>query len=118
MIPFSVLGDTTAVTDPAVDPDRFLPHDHPRWPHHWKTPPQEWSASPEDILIAEETRQVIMRTIAALPPAQRKVITLRDLEGWNAEEVCNLLGLTASNQRVLLQRASSRVRSALEAQLG
>jgi DNA-directed RNA polymerase specialized sigma subunit, sigma24 homolog len=61
---------------------------------------------------------VIERAIDALPPTQRAVISLRDIEGWSAEEVCNALTLSETNQRVLLHRARSSVRAALEQYLG
>jgi RNA polymerase sigma-70 factor (ECF subfamily) len=98
---------------PVVDPARFLPADHPRWPHHWAVEPAAWR-TPEDELLARETRTVILEAIAALPPAQREVIVLRDLEEFPSSEVCNILGLTDTHQRVLLHRARSRVRQALE----
>jgi RNA polymerase sigma-70 factor (ECF subfamily) len=65
-------------------------------------------------LVDAETRRVVDEAIRALPQGQREVITLRDLEGWTAEEVCELLGINAINQRVLLHRARSRVRAALD----
>jgi len=65
-------------------------------------------------LLAGETREVIERAIEALPPTQRAVISLRDIEGWSADEVCNALTLSETNQRVLLHRARSAVRAALE----
>lgn len=99
--------------EPSVDPRRFLPADHPRWPHHWAVAPAAW-ATPEDELLAEEARAVVLRAIDALPPSQREVIILRDLEGLDAADVCRILDLTDANQRVLLHRARSRVRSALE----
>ena len=101
----------------SVDPARFLPANHARWPHHWAIEPLPWP-TPEDALLAGETRQVILDAIAALPPAQREVVVLRDLEAVPAEDVCNILGLTGTNQRVLLHRARSRVRSALERYFG
>ena len=97
----------------SVDPSRFLPADHPRWPHHWATEPSPWR-TPEEDLLAQETRKVITDAIAQLPPSQREVLMLRDLEELDAPEVCNALGLTDTNQRVLLHRARSRVRAALE----
>lgn len=97
----------------SVDPSRFLPADHPRWPHHWAVEPAAWR-TPEEELLAGETRQVILDAIDALPPAQREVIVLRDVEGFESREVCNTLGLTDTHQRVLLHRARSRVRHALE----
>lgn len=96
---------------PAVDADRFQGRrgERPGW---WARPPAAWE-SPEAELAANETREVLFRAIKELPPRQREVITLRDVNGWNAEEVCNALGLTETNQRVLLHRARSRVREAL-----
>jgi RNA polymerase sigma-70 factor (ECF subfamily) len=110
-LPFSALERPDAVPEGAVEPERFLPPDHERWPGHWASKPQPW---PEEQLLASETRDVVERAIDALPPAQRAVISLRDVEGWTAEETRNALGLTETNQRVLLHRARSKVRRALE----
>jgi RNA polymerase sigma-70 factor, ECF subfamily len=107
------LGMATESGPPAVDPARFLPADHSRWPHHWALAPVPWR-TPEDDLLAGETRNMILDAIEALPPAQREVLVLRDLEGLTGTEVCNVLGLTDTHQRVLLHRARSRVRNALE----
>jgi RNA polymerase sigma-70 factor (ECF subfamily) len=107
-IPFSALDE------PSVPSERFLGSDHPEWPGHWATPPQSWGASPDEQLLSRETLDLIERAIASLPPAQREVITLRDVEGASSEEACNILGITETNQRVLLHRARSRVRAALE----
>ena len=96
-----------------LEPTRFLPPDHPRWPHHWAVEPVEWR-TPEEDLLAGETRKVILDAIDALPAAQREVLVLRDLDGLSATEVCHILGLTDTNQRVLLHRARSRVRMTLE----
>ena len=101
----------------AVDPGRFLPADHDRWPHHWAKPPQRWSESPERALEDSETMAVAHAAIDVLPTAQRLVVTMRDLEGWPAEEVCEVLELSAGNQRVLLHRARSKLRAALEQHL-
>ncbi|SRR6266508_836351 len=114
-VPFGSFGDED---EPAVDPDRFLPPDHPRWPGHWSSPPSGWSGVPEERLVGKETLGVIAQAVEALPPAQREVITLRDLDGWTSDETCNALGLTETNQRVLLHRARSKVRRALEEYLG
>jgi RNA polymerase sigma-70 factor, ECF subfamily len=99
--------------EPSVDQARFLPATHPRWPHHWAIEPVAWR-TPEDQLLASETRKIILEAIDALPPAQREVIVLRDVEGMPSTEVCNILALTDTHQRVLLHRARSRVRNALE----
>ena len=69
---------------------------------------------PEERVLAAETRELISGAIEALPPSQRAVISLRDVEGWTAEEVRNALDLSEVNQRVLLHRARSKVRRALE----
>ena len=99
--------------EPVVEPARFLPADHPRWPHHWAVEPIPWR-TPEEDLLAAESRTVIEEAIAALPPVQREVLVLRDVEGLTAADTCNILGLTDTNQRVLLHRARARVRQALE----
>ena len=98
---------------PVVDPARFLSADHPRWPHHWAVEPAEWR-TPEEELLAGETRKAIVDAVDALPSSQRQVIVLRDIEGLPSAEVCNVLRLTDTHQRVLLHRARSRVRNALE----
>jgi RNA polymerase sigma-70 factor, ECF subfamily len=113
LIPFSQSADL-AQAEPALPPDRFNDEAHARWPHHWRVPPRPWPETPEEQLLAAEARSVLDGAIAALPAAQREVITLRDVEGWSADEVCSLLQLSAANQRVLLHRARSRVRGALE----
>jgi RNA polymerase sigma-70 factor (ECF subfamily) len=110
-IPFSALQDPARVPEAAVEPERFLPDDHPHHPGGWASPPREL---PEDRLIAAETREVIAQAIEALPANQRAVISLRDVEGWSSEEVRNALDLSEVNQRVLLHRARARVRQALE----
>ena len=108
-LPFSALG--TPGEESAVDPDRFLGAGE-RFPGHWAAPPDAWS--PEGRLLSGEAMAVIDRAIGRLPPAQRAVITLRDVEGLTSEEVRNALDLTETNQRVLLHRARSKVRGALE----
>ena len=116
-VPFSALVARELEDDgPVVDADRFLPADAPRWAGHWAVAPQPWNA-PEARMLAAETRAVIDAAIAGLPPVQREVITLRDVVGLDAEEVCRLMSLTDGNQRVLLHRARSRVRAALDAHL-
>jgi RNA polymerase sigma-70 factor (ECF subfamily) len=97
----------------AVDPARFLPADHARWPHHWCTEPTPWR-TPEDDLLSGEAQRLMLEAIEALPRAQREVLVLRDVEGVDAAEVCNILDLTDTHQRVLLHRARSRVRASLE----
>ena len=113
-LPFSALQDPGGVPEAAVDADRFLDPEHPRWPGHWASRPVGW---PEERLLAGETMEVLERAVEALPASQRAVLTLRDIEGWSSEEVRNALEISETNQRVLLHRARSKVRRALESYL-
>ncbi len=113
-LPFSALQDPGRVPESAVDADRFLDPEHPRWPGHWALKPEPW---PEDALLSAETRERLAEAIEALPATQRAVISLRDIEGWSSDEVRNALDLSETNQRVLLHRARSKVRAALESYL-
>jgi RNA polymerase sigma-70 factor (ECF subfamily) len=110
-LPFSALQEPGRVPEAAVEADRFLDPEHPRWPGHWAVRPQPW---PEDALLASEMRSRLAEAIETLPATQRAVISLRDIEGWSSEEVRNALDLSETNQRVLLHRARSKVRAALE----
>jgi RNA polymerase sigma-70 factor (ECF subfamily) len=74
---------------------------------------RNWDELPEERLLAQETLAVSQRAIDALPPAQRAVILLRDVDGLSAAEVCNVLQISESNQRVLLHRARAKVQNAL-----
>jgi RNA polymerase sigma-70 factor, ECF subfamily len=103
--PFSSFGDEEG--EPSVDPERFLPNGA------WESPPEPWRS-----LLQSEAREVIDRAIARLPERQRQVIELRDVEGWDSDEVRNVLELSETNQRVLLHRARSKVRAALEEYFG
>jgi RNA polymerase sigma-70 factor (ECF subfamily) len=107
-VPFSALGDE----GPSVPEERFRGTES-RWAGHWASPPAEW-ARPEQELLSAETRSQVAAAIDALPESQRQVISLRDVEGWSADEVCNVLGLSETNQRVLLHRGRTKVRAALD----
>jgi RNA polymerase sigma-70 factor, ECF subfamily len=113
-IPLSHLALASEGLEPAVEPGRFRPADSPLWPGHWTSFPASWGTAPEARLLAGEVRDRIRAAIEALPPAQRTVVALRDVEGWTSEDVCNALQISESNQRVLLHRGRSRVRRALE----
>jgi RNA polymerase sigma-70 factor (ECF subfamily) len=102
--------------EPAVDADRFRGPDD-RYPGGWKVFPANWDRLPEETLHQREALNVMVATIAALPPAQSPVIRMRDVEGCSAQEVCDALEVSEGNQRVLLHRARSKVRAALERQL-
>jgi RNA polymerase sigma-70 factor, ECF subfamily len=116
-VPFSALAKAEDTGEPTVDPDRFLPADSELFPGHWAIMPARWP-TPEEGLLAVETREVIAAAIAELPVAQRTVIALRDVEGWSSEEVAEALEISAGNQRILLHRARSRVRNAIESYYG
>jgi len=110
-VPFSSMADDS--DEPGIPPTRFRPATD-RWPGHWAEPPRPWNDVPAEKLEGGETRALVFDAIRTLPPSQRDVIALRDVEGWSAEEVCSVLGLSEGNQRVLLHRARTRVRAALE----
>ena len=108
-VPFAALAGAEADGDePAVDPTRFATEGF------WGTPPRRWDEDPEAALDGAEALRVAREAIDELPEMQRRVITLRDLEGFPSDEVRNVLGITETNQRVLLHRARARVRQALE----
>jgi len=115
-LPFSALEalDFLEPGEPSVDPERFKPPDTPEWAGHWLSKPTPWDFSPESSLLSKELRVRVEEAVAVLPPGPRAVITMRDLEGWTSEEVCNVLGISETNQRVLLHRARSKVRRAIE----
>ena len=116
ILPFALLAaPLRGGGGPALDPDRFQGKrgERPGW---WASPPVAWE-DPQAQLEANETRDVLLKAIRDLPPRQREVIALRDISGWDAEEVRNALDLSETNQRVLLHRARSKVRAALEEHL-
>lgn len=110
-LPFSAVTPAD-LEGPAVDPDRFQ-NDDEAWPGHWATPPRPWQ-KPERRLLSLEAREHLKGALAQLPERQRLIVTLRDVEGFSAEEVCDLLDLSQENQRVLLHRGRSRLRASLE----
>lgn len=101
---------------PTVDPQRFKDPSAEKGANHWaaETEPSSWEGIPEDILLSQETMDLIRRTIEILPENQRLVITLHDQDELSTQEICNILGISETNQRVLLHRARARVRQALE----
>ena len=110
-LPFSSLelGDE----ERTVPEDRFRGADD-QWPGHWASPPVPLDTVPEDRLLAREARQRIAQALETLPDTQRIVVTLRDVAGWESEEVCDALGVSEGNQRVLLHRGRAKLRAALE----
>jgi len=113
-VPFSSLAEFNSdLPEPAVEPERFRGPDQ-QWPGHWVSFPRSWDEIPEERILSQETLTRIQEAIDTLPLGQREVIVLRDIEGCSSDEACNLLGVSEANQRVLLHRARSRVRRALE----
>ena len=113
-VPFSSLVPEGA--EPAVEPARFRGADDP-FPGHWRAYPGNWQRLPDEALADRETLKVVLAAIHQLPPPQRIVITMRDIQGCDAQEVCEALDVSEGNQRVLLHRARSKVRGALERHL-
>ena len=108
-VPFSALEREDG---PAVDPAAFGADGR------WTSAPPRLDGDPETGLLSAELRTQLLHAVGELPDAQRAVITLRDLVGFSAPEVCHLLEISEGNQRVLLHRARSRVRTALAPLVG
>ena len=111
-VPFSSLAPADE-EQPAVEPERFRPPGE-AFAGHWNGYPGDWSTLPEARLFGRETLDIVKRAIEELPESQRPVITMRDIAGCSADEVCDALEVSPGNQRVLLHRARSHVRAALE----
>jgi RNA polymerase sigma-70 factor, ECF subfamily len=108
-VPMSAMGsDDEEAAEASVDPARFDDRGM------WSSPPQRWEDSPAKLLLQKELAGELERAIAQLPERQRSVVVMRDALGWSSEEVCNVLELNETNQRVLLHRARSRLRAMLE----
>jgi RNA polymerase sigma-70 factor (ECF subfamily) len=110
-VPFASLAAEDA--EPAVDADRFRGAGE-SYAGHWRAFPSDWGRSAAARVQDRETMRVVLGAIAALPATQQTVIRMRDVEGYASDEVCALLEISEANQRVLLHRARSRVRAALE----
>ena len=114
MVPFAEFAEKEAESPEAVvDPLRFRAANDD-YPDHWSVAPRPWNVDPEKQLLTGEIQVVLDGAIESLPEAQRLVLTMRDVNGWTAEEVCNVLAISETNQRVLLHRARSKVRGILE----
>lgn len=111
-VPMSSLGEPGEDEGPTIDPERFLESGG------WASSPDRWWDAPESRTLDQEAREKVLETIETLPESQRTVITLRDVEGFDGQEVSEMLGVTDGNQRVLLHRARAKVREALEEYLG
>lgn len=113
---FSAFESIDDDQDDVVDPARF--HQSGDWAGHWAFPPQPWDdRTPEKILASQQVVTAMQEAIAALPPTLREVLILRDVEGIESQEVCELLKITGTNLYVRLHRARERVRQAVESYL-
>ena len=115
-VPLSAFLDSTEASEGSVDRSRFQSAGD-RFPGGWVSFPERWDEQPEQRFLSSEGVNVALRTIESLPATQREVVSLRDVEGWSSDEVCEALGITPGNQRVLLHRGRSKVRAVLEATL-
>jgi RNA polymerase sigma-70 factor (ECF subfamily) len=111
-VPLSAF-DALPESGPAVPAERFAAGG--KWPDHWADPP---TPRPDDVTHRRELLALVEDAAGKLASGQREVFTLRDMMGLSSEEACTLLGISESNQRVLLHRARSRVRAALEHVVG
>ncbi|MCU1364743.1 MAG: polymerase, sigma-24 subunit, subfamily [Ilumatobacteraceae bacterium] len=109
----SLLSDTA--DHAAVSPDRFT---GPPGRGEWSQPPARWSELPEEVVLSGATIALVIDTVRLLPEQQKWVVMLRDVEDWSSSDVCDALGLTEGNQRVLLHRGRSTLRAMLEGRLG
>lgn len=110
-MPFSSLAVQQEMTGATVPPERFLDEGH-RWAGHWAAPVTPWEL-PEDHMMSVELGDVIKQAVDQLPPAQRAVVVLRDVQSLASQEVCRILEVSEANQRVLLHRARAKVRAAI-----
>lgn len=111
-IPMSALAGAEDEAE-LVPAERFRDGEH-RWAGHWADPPEPW---PDARVESGEMLALVRDALETLPESQRTVMSLRDVEGWDSDEVCDLLRISEANQRVLLHRARSKVRAYLEAKL-
>jgi RNA polymerase sigma-70 factor (ECF subfamily) len=100
-------------SDETVDPSRF--YQSGEWAGHWAFPPQPWDdQTPEKLLASQQAVDVMNRVIKALPRTLQDVLILRDVEGVDSKEICEILKITETNLYVRLHRARERVRQAVE----
>jgi RNA polymerase sigma-70 factor (ECF subfamily) len=112
-VPMSAFEEEPGKEGPSVPAERFL-GDGERWAGHWSQAPEIW---PDARAESGELVALVQEALGTLPEPQRTVMTLRDVDGWESGEVCELLSITEGNQRVLLHRARSKVRAHVEARM-
>jgi RNA polymerase sigma-70 factor (ECF subfamily) len=113
---FSAFESYDDDNEEAVDPSRF--QQSGEWAGHWAFPPQPWDdQTPEKLLATQQAVNAMQRAIEALPATLKEVLILRDIEGVEAKEICEMLKITETNLYVRLHRARERVRTAVETYL-
>ena len=113
---FSAIGSYDDDSEEAVDPSRF--QQSGEWDGHWAFPPQPWDEqTPEKLLASQQAVNAMNQAIETLPMTLKEVLILRDVEGVEVKEVCELLKITETNLYVRLHRARERVRQAVESYL-
>jgi RNA polymerase sigma-70 factor (ECF subfamily) len=112
-VPFASAGATLTSDGEPLEAEWFLDRGEDR-KRHWKSAPSRWDGLPEERALAGEIREVLERALEAMPDAQREVVVMRDVLGASGEEACNALGITETNQRVLLHRGRTRLRAAFD----
>lgn len=113
---FSSFESVDDESDETVDPSRF--HQSGEWAGHWAFPPQPWDdQTPEKLLASQQAVNAMNKAIEALPRTLKDVLILRDVEGVDAKETCEILKISETNLYVRLHRARERVRQAVEAYL-
>lgn len=112
IVPFAALGLGEDGVSPSVEPERF--GDRMLQGGDWVIPPTEWTNTPSEELEQGEVLDLVRDAIEDLPGSQRDVVQLSDVQQWPAADVCDALGISAVNQRVLLHRGRASVRNKLE----
>ena len=117
IVPWASLQPRAEDIGPSVDPAAFRGASDD-YPGHWRSGPTPWQSvepmrSTESTVLTYEVRAQLTTALSSLPERQRVVVTLRDVIGHTSDEVCEMLDVSAGNQRVLLHRGRARLREML-----
>ncbi|GAC1355108.1 MAG: sigma-70 family RNA polymerase sigma factor [Ktedonobacteraceae bacterium] len=114
IVDFSQQNIQEIAPHPTVAPWGFFSQGNPNTEGRWFSPPQQWQSLPENHLASSTIRVYLQQVIQGLALELQEIVTLRDIEGWTADEVCSLLEITDESQRVLLHHARTQIRHGLE----